>query len=175
MANRVRKKDLKALAGNNWGQQKETLLMTYKALVRSIANYAAPVCSKNASESNIVKIQRAQNKALGIITGSHKIASIDHLNLLSAQYQVQCLDTENVCHHITKMDLPPREMKETIFTRHYETVLPLIENNRKDTLRALHTSFVNTTIDNMKDNRVFNNRPPSISDEETLLIITIFI
>ena len=34
----------------------------------------------------------------------------DHLNLLSAQYLVQCLDTENVCHHITKMDLPPRTL-----------------------------------------------------------------
>ena len=99
--------------------------MTYKALGRSIANYAAPVWSINASETNIGKIQRAQNEALRIITGSHKMSSIDHihsetkmlqvedhLNLLSAQYLVQCLDTENVCHHITKMDLPPREMKE---------------------------------------------------------------
>ena len=64
------------------------------------------------------------------------------------------------------MDLPPREMKETIFTRHYQTVLPLLSNNRKDTL---HTSFVNTAIDNMKDNRVLNNRPQPINDEETLL------
>ena len=113
-------------------------------------------------------------KPLRIITGSHKMSSIDHihsetkmlqvedhLNLLSAQYLVQCLDTENVCHHITKMDLPPREMKETIFTRHYQTVLPLLANNRKDTLQALHTSFVNTAIGNMKDNRVLNSRPPS--------------
>ena len=95
--------------------------MTYKALGRLIANYAAPVWSINASETNIGKIQRAQNEALRIITGSHKMSSIDHihsetkmlevedhLNLLSAQYLVQCLDTENVCHHITKMDLPPR-------------------------------------------------------------------
>ena len=184
VANRVSKRNnvLKALSGTNWGQQKETLLMTYKALGRSIANYAAPVWSINASETNIGKIQRAQNEALRIITGSHKMSSIDHihsetkmlqvedhLNLLSAQYLVQCLDTENVCHHITKMDLPPREMKETIFTRHYQTVLPLLANNRKDTLQALHTSFVNTAIGNMKDNRVLNSRPPSINDEETLL------
>ena len=116
VANRVSKRNnvLKALAGTNWGQQKETLLMTYKALGRSIANYAAPVWSINASETNIGKIQRTQNEALRIITGSHKMSSIDHihsetkmlqvedhLNLLSAQYLVQCLDTENVCHHIT--------------------------------------------------------------------------
>ena len=85
------------------------------------------------------------------------------------QYLVQCLDTENVCHHITKMDLPPREMKETISTRHYQTVLPLLANTRNDTLQALYTSFVNTAIGNMKDNRVLNNRRPSINDEETLL------
>ena len=95
--------------------------MTYKALRRSIANYAAPGWSTNASESNIGKIQRAQNEALRIITGSHKMSSIDHLhsetkmlqvedhmNLLSAQCLVKCLDTDNVCYHITKMDLPPR-------------------------------------------------------------------
>ena len=68
------------------------------------------------------------------------------MDLLSVQYLVQCLDTENVCHHITKMDLPQREMKETIFTRHYQTVLQLLANNR-----------------------VLNNRPPPINDEETLL------
>ena len=45
----------------------------------------------------------------------------DHLNLLSAQYLVQCLDTENVCHHITKMDLPPREMKEMTLSNRVTT------------------------------------------------------
>ena len=116
VANRVSKRNnvLKALAGTNWGQQKETLLMTYKTLGRSIANYAAPVWSINTSESNIGKIQCARNELLRIITGSHKMSSIDHihsetkmlqvdhLNLLSAQYLVQCLDTENVCPHIIK-------------------------------------------------------------------------
>ena len=152
VANRVSKRNivLKEFAVTNWGQQKMILLMTYKALGRSIANYAAPVWSTNASESSIGKIQRAQNEALRSITCSHKMSSIDHLhsemlqvedhlNLLSVQYLVQCLDTENVCHHITKMDLPPREMKETNFTRHSQTMLPLLANNRKDTLQALYT------------------------------------
>ena len=47
----------KALAGANWGQQKETLLLTYKALGRSIANYAAPVWSTNASDTSSGKIR----------------------------------------------------------------------------------------------------------------------
>ena len=32
---------LKALAGTSWGQQKETFIMTYKVVGRSIINYAA--------------------------------------------------------------------------------------------------------------------------------------
>ena len=71
------------------------------------------LCIK-ASETNIGKIQRAHNEALRIITGSYKMSSIDyihretkmlqvedHLNFLSAQYLVRCLDTDNVWHHIT--------------------------------------------------------------------------
>ena len=77
VANRVSKRNnvLKALAGTNWGQQKETLLMTYKVLGRSIANYAAPVCSINASETNIGKIQRAPlatEHIIALYNDSHK-------------------------------------------------------------------------------------------------------
>ena len=44
---------LKALAGSSWGQDKGTLLMTYNALGKSIADYAAPVWSTNASDSSL--------------------------------------------------------------------------------------------------------------------------
>ena len=88
----------------------------------------------------------------------------DHLNHLSAQYLVHCLDTENVCHHITTMDHPPREMKETLFTRHSQTVVPWLANTKKTSLQAVHTSFVNRAIDNMTDNRVLNYRPPPIKE-----------
>ena len=67
------------------------------------------------------------------------------------------------------MDHPPRDMKETLFTRHNQTVLPLLANTRKESLQAIHTSFVNTAIYNMTDNRVLNNRPPPINDEETYI------
>ena len=155
VANRVSKINnvLKALAGTNWGQQKETLRLTYKALGRSIANYAAPVWSTNASDTSLGKIQRTQNEALRIITGSHKMSSIDqlhsetkmllvedHLNILSVQYLEHCLDIENVCHHITMMNHPPREMKETLFIRHNQTVVPLLANTKKASLQAVHLS-----------------------------------
>ena len=105
---------LKALAGTSWGQQKETLLMTNKAIGRSIINYAAPIWSPNLHDTNYRKIQYTQNKALGIVTGCHKMSSINHLHteaemlevkeqseLLSAQYLARCMEPGNVCHPIT--------------------------------------------------------------------------
>ena len=102
---------IKALAGTSWGQQKATLLMTYKAVGRSIINYAAPVWNTNIRNTNI---QYTQNEALRIAIGCHKMSSVDHLHveakmlkvgehseLLSAQYLARCLEPGNVCHSIT--------------------------------------------------------------------------
>ena len=173
---------LKALAGTSWGQQKETLLMTYnyKAVGRLIADYAAPVWSTNTS---MEKIQVAQNEALRISTGAHKMSSIDHLHcevqmlkvteqsyLLSAQNLVKCLDHENVCHNITTLDQPPRMMKHTLYLlqaphhhrfiagRHYQRVAQgsphsgCLQSRRKQAV-----------------NRVLRDRPPDISETETSL------
>ena len=117
MAERVsgRNNFLKALAGTSWGRQKEAQLMTYKAVGRSIINYAAPVWSPNLHDTNNRKIQCTQNEAL-------KMSSIDHLHteaemlkvrehseLLSAQYLARCLEPGNVCHPITRAT-PERQM-----------------------------------------------------------------
>ena len=40
---RRRNKVLKALAGTTWGMDKETIITTYKAIGRSLLNYAAPI------------------------------------------------------------------------------------------------------------------------------------
>ncbi|KAF2359541.1 hypothetical protein FHG87_009713, partial [Trinorchestia longiramus] len=71
---------LKALAGSSWGQQKETIILTYKALINSIVTYTAPIWFPNASPSSIAKLQTIQNTALRIASGSHKMASTSHLH-----------------------------------------------------------------------------------------------
>ena len=121
----------KALAGISWEQQKETLLMTYRAVERSIINYAAPVLSPNLHDTNYRKIQYTQNEALRIVTGCHKMSSIDHLHtegemmkvrehseLLSAQYLDRCLEPGKVCQPITTRATPERQIMETLYTRH---------------------------------------------------------
>ena len=91
--------------------------MTYNALGKYIANYAAPVWSTNASDSIFKKIQTAQNAALRTATGAHKMASItlsvkDHSDMLSVQYLVNCLEEDHVSHGITIQEPRPRPMKD---------------------------------------------------------------
>ena len=177
-----KKRVLKALAGSSWGQDKENLLMTYNALGKSIANYAAPVWSTNASDSSFKKIQTAQNAALRTATGAHKMASIDHLHqesltlrvkdhsdMLSAQYLVNCLEEDHDSHGITIQEPRPRPMKETLHSRHLSTVLPRLGSNRMESLQNLHTHAVDSAIQLQGNNRVLKKRPPPISDEEQRL------
>ena len=119
VTDRIEKRNnvLKALAGSSWGQEKETLLLTYNELGKSIASSAAPVWSTNARDSSYKKIQTVQNAALRTATGAHKMASIyhlhqkyltlkvkDHSDMLSAQYLVNCLEEDHVCHGITTQE-----------------------------------------------------------------------
>ena len=147
---------LKALACTSWGPHKETLLMTYKAVGRSIINYTTPVWSPNLHDTNYRKIKYTQNEALMIATGCHKISSIDHLHteaemlkvkehseLLFAQYLTRCMEPGNVWHPITTRAIPERQMKETLYTRHRNTVEPMmLKSDKKATLQALHTAAV---------------------------------
>ena len=178
VSNRIDKRNnmLKALAGSSWGQDKETLLMTYNALGKYIANYAAPVRSTNASDLSFKKIQTAQNADLRTATG----ASIDHLHqeslaltvkdhsdMLSVQYLVNCLEEDHVSHGITIQ--APRPMKETLHSRHHSTVLPRLGSNRMESHQNLHTHAVDSAFQLQGNNRVLKKRPPPISDEEQRL------
>ena len=162
------------------GTTEETLLMTYKAVGRSIINYAAPVWSPNLHDTNYRKIQYTQNEALRIATGCHKMSSVDHLHteaemlkvrehseLLSAQYLARCLEPGNVCHPITTRAAPERRMKETLYTKHRNTVEPMmVKNDRKATLQALHTDAVDKAVRSQERNVVLDGRPPPISSSE---------
>ena len=75
---------LKALEGSSWGQEKETLLLTYNTLGKSIASYAAPTQVTRA-----LRRYRQQSAVLRTGTGAHKMASIDHLHQESLTLKVK--------------------------------------------------------------------------------------
>ena len=173
---------LKELAGSSWGQDMDALLLTYNALGKSIASYAAPVWRTNASDSSFKKIHTAQNAALRTATGAQKMASIDHLHqeyltlrvknhsdMLSAQYLFNCLEEDHVSHGIAIQEPRPRPMKENLHSRHHSTVLPRLDSSRMESHQNLHTHAVDSAIQLQRNNRVLKKRPPPLSDEEQRL------
>ena len=133
--------------------------MTYNALGKYIASYAAPVWSTNASDSSFKKIHTAQNAALRTETGAHKITSIDHhhqeslllrvkdhSDKLSVQYLVNCLEEDHVSHCITIQEPRQRPLKESLLSKHHLTVLPRLGSGRMESRHNLHTHrFSNST------------------------------
>ena len=58
-------------------------------------------------------------------------------------------------------------MKETLFTRHSNTVEPMMSaNNRKATLHANHSDAVNKAVKDQKQNIVLDGIPHPINDSE---------
>ena len=71
---------LKATSGQDWGD-KETLRLTYNVFVKPVITYTAPLWfpSTKPDSASMARLQRIQNAAMRIITGAHKMSSVDHL------------------------------------------------------------------------------------------------
>ena len=119
------------------------------------------------------RYRQAQNAALRTATGAHKMASIDHLHqesltlrvkdhsyMLSAQYLVNCLEKDHVCHGITTQE--PRPMKETLHSKHHSTVLPRLGSSRMESHQNLHTHAVESAIQLQGNNKVLKKPHPHI-------------
>jgi len=117
---------LKALAGTTWGSDKETLLLTYKALGRSILSYAAPVWSPFLSKTHWQSLQAAQNSAERAATGMLRATNVSHLHketrllpvfehskMMATQFLLRCLQKDHPLRPC--LSLPSgRELRNTL-------------------------------------------------------------
>ena len=71
---------IKALTATGWGNQKETLTATYKAVMRPALEYASSVWSPIASSTSINKLQVMQNAAWRTAAGCTQDTNIQHLH-----------------------------------------------------------------------------------------------
>ena len=159
---------LKATAGSTWGASKETLLVTFKGLIKSVINYAAPVWAPNASPSSFHKLQKVQNAALRVVTGCHVASPISHLHhevwelpvephahMLGAQFLATALQP-NHCSFPLLTSNP--EMKHTLYTKYHHIVSPYLKDGSlpptdlKSTLKSIHSNAVLKVIDDLGPN-----------------------
>ena len=177
---------MKALAGTTWGQQKESLINTYKASIRSLHTYACPIWFPHISQTNITKLQRVQNAACRIATGSVKLSAEshlhaetkmlpvqDHLSLLSSQFLATSLQPGHASYPTVTADPGPRDMKATLQRRFGSQVLRFFVDgaiqDAKEARKQLHTEYVESSLQARPPNRVLNLQPPDIAEDETVL------
>ena len=180
---------LKALTGTDWGQHKETLVATYKAIIDSSFSYAAPIWVPNASPASIKKLQTVQNSALRVATGCHMSSAVDHLHseakilkvqehldMICAQHLATCLQPGHPSYPIATAPAGPRPMKQTLQSRY----LPKLEELTGDAAltgegtiadpaaarREIHTRAVQSSIAARQANRVLGTLAPDVADEE---------
>ena len=71
---------MEALTATGWGKQKDTFMVTYKAVMRTALEYASSIWSPLASSTSINKLQVMQNAALRTATGCTQDTNIQHLH-----------------------------------------------------------------------------------------------
>ena len=180
---------LKCLAGSTWGKDKEVLLDTYKAIGRSIFNYAAPIYTPFLSKSNWNELNAAQNSSLRIATGCTRMSEVTHLNretkiipvrdhseMLTSQYLLAMHQNSHPNHQQLSQPRPPRDKRNSIFayksniTHHIGTRTYISKDEYKIMNKRVHTEYVSNAISSYERNKVLHDTPahsvPDINEEE---------
>ena len=177
---------LKSLAGSSWGQDKETLVITYKSICRSVLEYGAPIWAPAISQTSWSKLQNVQNQALRTATGCLLMSGIDHIHQETKVLPIKehstmiCKQLVSQFHlnvhpghkHLNKAK-SDRNLKKTLLI-HEEEVDEFFRSgkNCKKVMKSIHTREVAKTIASYQPNRILKCRPPDINLEEADLTRT---
>ena len=181
---------LKALAGTSWGHQKETLGVTFNALIKPVITYACPIWYPPTCNSNVASLQAIQNKALRIISGSLMMSSIphlhaetktlpvkEHLDMLCKQFLVSSLRPSHPSYHYVTLPSGPRAAHRvpTLQSRYLHTIQQYLTNGQtppgeyESIIRSIHTSSVQSYLNLAPPNKVLDVAPPEIDPGEEQL------
>ena len=175
---------LKCLAGTTWGKSKEIIVNTYKAIGRSVVNYAAPVWTPSLSDTNWKELNVAQNAALRVATGCVLMSATTHLNqetnilpvkehneMLTNQFLLSMHKQDHPNHHLLTEPIQPRKIKSSIIDKQPNVHRYLrdgepVERNYKKRLKKIHDDAHADCRNKYPVNKVLNTRPPAINVKE---------
>ena len=129
------------MTGVGWGQSRETLLITYKALIKPLLTYAAPVWYPSVSPSSVRPLQAVQNAALRIATGTVLMSSQDHLHseaemlpvdrelaMLCEQFLLGALRPGHPSNAVVTANPGPRRIRQTLRSKFLPAVEPFLQD-----------------------------------------------
>ena len=174
---------IKALTGTTWGKQKETLVATYKAVMRPTLEYAASIWSPMASPTSINKLQVMQNAALRACTGCTHDTNIQHLHdetnilpvqkhlhLHASQVRPKAQYPSHPLHRYTTHNTSQRLKKPTTFNNsRYKTPTDpctVTTADIKANMCDIRTSIVSQHLAARDKNKILRTHPPQVSSTE---------
>ena len=173
---------IKALTGTTWGKQKETLVATYKAVMRPTLEYASSIWSPMASPTSINKLQVMQNAALRACTHDTNIQHLHnetnilpiqkHLQLHASQVRQKAQYPSHPLYRYTTHNNSQRLMKPTTFNNsRYTTNIPtdpctVTTADIKANMRDIHTTIVSQHLAARDNNKILHTHPPQVSSTE---------
>ena len=137
---------IKSLTATGWGKQKETLMATYKAVMRPVLEYASSIWSPLASSTSINKLQVMQNAALRNATGCTQDTNIQHLH-----DEILILPI----HEHLQLYASQYKQKHNIHHTHYRNIqhtstLPRLKNKLPLTTAAIQQTFHQTPTQSLQ-------------------------
>ena len=104
---------IRAVASNDWGASKQTLLTIYRVLIRSVMDYGV-IAYDSAANTHLAKLDRIQYQALKIAFGAMKGTLAEAINVECDELPLQS-DVEK---RRSNMVLRLGQHPTTLFTRY---------------------------------------------------------
>ena len=175
---------LKAIAGQHFGQKKETNLKIFKQYYRPTYEYCSTAIAPHLSDTQFNKLQTKQNDALRTALGSTKTTPIDHLHretkvlkvkdhmdMRGAQFFDRIVrDPTHTLHH-TLHSAPPHRNIRTSPATYYKEILnkippPPVGHCSKT---HIHNTLATQSIHKLGPNKILGTIPPEIHASEAEL------
>ena len=174
---------LQAVSGTSFGQEKESLLLLYRQLVRTVINYAAPAWFTFAAPSNLKKLQTTQNACLRVATGCVRLSNIDdlhheakvlkledHLEMISVQALAGISSDRHPLHRLYDNTPQARSLKNSPINYIASKLPPqTLSVTDKATRRKIHQLLATASIERLGPSKLLGRPPPPINPEERSL------
>ena len=160
---------IKALTGTTWGKQKETLVATYKAVMRPTLEYASSIWSPMESPTSINKLKVMQNAALRACTGCTYDTNIQHLHILSIQKHSPCHAWQvrlTINYTVLTANETYNLQQSPLYHKHSYRPLHYHYSRHKSNMRDIHTSIVSQHIAAKDNKKILKTHPPQVSSTE---------
>ena len=177
---------IKAPTATGWGKQKETLMATYKAVMRPALEYASSVWSPIASSTSINKLQVMQKQHWELPKGCTQVTNIqhlhdetlilpihEHLQFHASQHKQKTQHPSHPLHKLTTYINTPDKNSLSLTTAATQNISTyphtITTTDIKTNVRHIHTSIVFMHLDTRGNNKILRTPPPHTSSSEERL------